>query len=216
MPNMEEPYYLSKLLKIEKFICIDLETSGLDSYRNEILTVSVSLCNKHGEIDSIELNFKPESQFWDDDAEKIHCISRFQASKFNEKILSSKQLIEFINQDKDLKIIVCHALKTSSYFDWKFLQAHFDKYDRRHTLYKSIVQCQSTITWFKYLDRIGYDKNSEFNLKHLSAKYGIELEHHNAASDRIACQKLFFIALEALKNIPKEEDNGLFLTELFN
>lgn len=213
---VECPFWISPLINIKNFIAVDFETTGTDPYRNEIITASVSLCNKHGEIDAIELNFRPQSQFWDEEAEKIHGISKFQAARFDDPLKSSKLLIDFINQVPGPNILVCHALKFSTYFDWSFLQAHYDKYNRRHVLYKSIYQCQSTLTWLKYLDRIGYDKNSEFNLKHLCARYGIELHHHDATSDRRACQKLFYIILDALKNIPKEEDNGLFLTELFN
>ena len=190
-------------LKSDLAYIVDLESSGLNSYRSEILTLSISACNKHGVIDEVELSRRPTTNYWEEDAEKIHGISRFAASRFPEDF--NDRLTQFLEKHGQ-GVMICHALKMSSYFDATILLNHFDKQDKRHDFYKYFRQSQSTITWLKYLNRIGVELNHEFNLDALCKKYRIELIHHNAKSDREACQKLFFMILSRLE---PEDGNGL-------
>jgi DNA polymerase III alpha subunit (gram-positive type) len=190
-------------LKNDLFYVIDLESSGLDAYRSEILTLSISACNRSGVIEELELCRRPTTSYWEEGAEKVHGISRFAASRFPDDF--DDKLESFLSRHGQ-GVLVCHALRMSSYFDATILLAHFDKQNRKHDYYRYFRQNWSTITFLKYLNRTGVELNHEFGLDALCKKYRIPLNHHDSKSDREACQKLFFMILSKLE---PEDGNGL-------
>lgn len=193
--------YLPPSLKIKTVLTCDLETTGTDSLRNEILTLSIAACDRQGEIDSLELKMRPEYDFWDAEAEKIHGISRFEAERFMPQIEGAKKLIDFLSKYPD-SMLVCHAaMMFNSLFDVNFLLQFLNKYSRHNALLSKTIIQTSTIVWFRWLDRCGIESNSAYDLASLCRKYAIELKHHDASSDRLATQKLFFIALDLAKNV---------------
>lgn len=71
--------YLPPSIQIKTLLFVDLETTGTDSLRNEILTLSIAACDRWGELESLELKMRPEYDSWEIEAEKVHGISRFEA-----------------------------------------------------------------------------------------------------------------------------------------
>lgn len=117
------------------------------------------------------------------------------------QIEGAKKLIDFLNKYPN-SMLVCHAaMMFNSLFDINFLLRFLNKYSRHNALLgKTIIQT-STIVWFRWLDRCGIETNNAYDLAFLCRKYAIELNHHDATSDRLATQKLFFIALDLAKNV---------------
>lgn len=178
----------------KKIFFVDLETTGLDFFRNEILTASVSVCDYEtlAEIDAIELKFKPENlQFWSPEAEKVHGIKLQQALDFPENKLSSAELMSFLHLHKCdwVQPLVSHSLNfRGGYFDQFFLSAHFMKQEKEFELRRICGISQSTIDYAKQCLKL-----ENYKLSTLASYYKIELNHHDAKSDREACQKLYKI-----------------------
>lgn len=176
-------------------ICVDLETTGTDSLRNEIISLSISASNRSGEIDSLELKMRPENDFWDKDAESVHGISRFEAGRFMPQSEGAAKLKEFLDKYPN-SVIVCHAAYVfNSYFDFNFLNQFLNKYVDHNYLYSKTLIQTSTVTWFRWLSKNDIEHNESFGLRELCKKYKIDLNHHEAKSDRSATQQLFVIAI---------------------
>jgi DNA polymerase III alpha subunit (gram-positive type) len=193
--------YLPLLIQIKTLLFVDLETTGTDSLRNEILTLSIAACDRWGELECLELKMRPEYDSWEIMAENVHGISRFEAERFMPQIEGAKKLIDFLNKYPN-SMLVCHAaMMFNSLFDINFLLQFLNKYFRHNALLSNTIIQTSTIVWFRWLDRCGIESNSAYDLAFLCRKYAIELNHHDATSDRLATQKLFFIALDLAKNV---------------
>lgn len=191
------------------FFC-DLETTGTDTIRNEILTASLSVCDYRTleEIDSIELKFRPRfPAFWEKEAEeKAHKIPLGLALTFPDNRVSTIEMYDFLKRHMKTTTqpMICHALKFAGYFDTAFLESHFYGYGAMF-LYRRICGIhQSTITYAKEwskesgvnpIDPVTGEKS--FSLDALCAHFGIPLDHHNATSDRKACQALYKLFREA-------------------
>ncbi len=168
----------------------------------------MSACNREKELDSIELKFRPESNYWQKEAEDAHGITKYTAARFTDKAESFDKLRGFMRRFPG-SLLICHALKMSGYFDNSLLLALFDQYDRKHEFYRCVRQTQSTITWLRYLNTVGMVQLGEFNLKYICNQWNIPLNHHDSKSDRIACQKIFYKIIEKVSSLEKQ-DNGLF------
>jgi DNA polymerase III epsilon subunit-like protein len=181
--------------KFEVAFFIDLETTGLDAMRNEILTASVSVCDYKTleQIDEIDLTFCPRDvKFWDEGAEKIHGIKLQTALAFPDAVEQSRELMRFFLKYKreGTQPLVSHALNfRGSYFDQNFLMMHFLKLkeEAMYTMRRVCGISQSTIDFAKAAN-LGVQN---YKLSTLAEYYQIELDHHNAKSDRQACQTIY-------------------------
>lgn len=154
--------------KIHTLIVVDIETTGLDTWRNEILTWSMSAVDYFTleRKDSIELTFRPKNlQYWDyqvptkskkprKKASEIHGISLSQALYFEDKHSASIRALEFISKhcNGDPQIMVCHAFdlyRTGNFLDVAFIMIHLEKLGMRWELYKHIRFFESTETYFR-------------------------------------------------------------------
>lgn len=191
-----EEYSETTEKNFNKIFFVDLETTGLDAMRNEILTASISVCDYHtlDQIEEIELTFKPQNlKFWSQEAEAVHGISLQKALTFQDKIHSTNELIRFFKRNSSPfpQPLVSHALNLKGYFfDQNFLLQHFMRSSQElfFEFRKMAGVSQSTINYAK---AIGGFPN--YKLSTLCAHFGIPLDHHNAKSDREACQKLYSI-----------------------
>lgn len=185
--------------KFEVCFFVDLETTGLDPMRNEILTVSLSVCDYKTleQIEEIELEFKPVNlKYWSEEAEKVHGIKLQKALSFQDKRHSTNEMMRFFkrHQKEGVQPIVSHALNyMGAYFDQNFLMQHFFRTaDEQLYQYRRICGIsQSTIDFAKALG--GFEN---YKLSTLCKFYNIPLNHHNSKSDREACQKLYKIFRE--------------------
>jgi len=180
-----EPKYL--------FVC-DHETTGFNYWKNEILTTSFGLYNYSTLelLDEIELQFKP-SNLRNFGGEEVHGISVSEAITFPEKRESTKKLLDFIEQvDSDHNAFCCHAPYVyGTYFDWAFMFVHFCKYGLEYRLRKKINKLESTTIYLRKLrdeGKIDFDKPK---LNEICEMFGIELKHHDAKSDRLACLEIY-------------------------
>lgn len=181
---------------------VDLETTGLEPMRNEILTASLSVTDYDSqvEIDSIELKFRPTRiAWWNVESAAIHGVTLDEAMTFPSTKESTDRMYDFLLKHSRSRTqpMVCHALKFAGFFDTAFLEGHFLEHD---LMYEYRVICgihQSTITYAKAYNtamKAGFD---DFKLDTLCRHFKIPLDHHNASSDRKACQQLYKIFKEA-------------------
>jgi len=193
-PKSDRDYFADKYKNIFFF---DIETTGLDPWNREMITMSLSVCDlkEQKEIDAIEIKMRPETNNWDLGAEKVHKIPQHVAREFPSRKEGRDQILGFMDFYKEdtPQVICCHALDMGKgLFDWNFLFAEFFKNGNHYELYKYIHNVRSTITFAQEIARLGHVKFENNKLNTLSAHYGIELDHHDAKSDREACQELYW------------------------
>lgn len=154
---------------------VDLESTGLDPWRCEILTLSLSAVDYFTlqRRDSIELTFRPQNkQYWDyiapskstrpmKKASEIHGISLSKALYFDDKIQSSNRMLEFMGDHCGgaPQIMVCHAFdkyRSGNFMDIAFIMAHLEKIGLRWDFYKLVRFFESTDTYFREARRRGY------------------------------------------------------------
>lgn len=161
--------------KFHTIIVVDLETTGLDPWRCEILTWSMSAVDYSSlrRKASIELTFRPQNlNFWDyiapskskkplKKASEIHGISLSQALYFDDKKTSTTKALDFIGDHCGgvPQILVCHAFDLygrGAFMDVTFIMAHLEKLGRRFELYRHLRFFESTETYFREARRRGY------------------------------------------------------------
>ena len=178
----------------------DIETTGTDFFRNEIITLSCGLYNDGLEIDSLEMNLKPvRKHYWQPEAEKVHKISWGEAQGFRDANQCFEELIRFMNF-YGVGDFVCHALWFGNYFDRAFIEAQMSLFDINYRYRKNVrTRTISTLTLAKKLQKNGFISVDSFGLGVLCKHFGINLDHHNAMSDRKACAELYYLLTEELK-----------------
>lgn len=180
--------------KFEVIFFVDLETSGFDVLRNEILTASISVCDYKSleQIEKISLEFKPEHlKFWSEDAEKVHGITPQKAVTFQDKKQSSREMAAFFKKYKKegTQPIVSHAKRfMGAYFDQNFLLHHFMQYDWYFEFRRICGISQSTIDYTRTIVTL-----ENYRLSTVAKYFNIPLNHHNVESDREACEQIYRI-----------------------
>lgn len=202
--------------KFHTIMAVDIETTGLDYWRNEILSMSLGAMDYETmePIASEEFVFRPKNlQYWSVESQRIHKISIAEAIHFEPKAEATRRFMQFF--EKHCKgvpqILVCHAFdkyRTGAFFDVAFIMAHLEKFGLREQLYKQVRFFESTDTYFRGARARGYYRASadifskdgelqegkDFKLSTLCKTFKIKLDHHDAKSDREACQALYRIA----------------------
>lgn len=215
---------------MNELLFIDIEGTSVNPHYAEILTISASRKSQDLElIDEIELCLKPDT--WGihaDEAQEIHGISKRRAMRFPNKLKGLNQLMDWISIGSTM---VCHASPNTEF--------GFQHYDRailfmaciyenmEHEFLRKIRNVESTLTIAKRLDKEGIidipkitkvNVNGvsrtfkSFSLDNLCNYYNIKLNHHEARSDRIACEQLYGIFREEKRRFSnrflQEQDRG--------
>ncbi len=125
--------------------------------------------------------------------EHVHGISLAKALSFPPKMKTTKELFDWIeSHDSFHNIFCCHALyKFGTYFDWAFLLVHSAKVKKEFLLRKYFNKLESTIDYYKTLQKEGKISVDNFKLDVLCNTFKIDLKHHDAESDMEACRDLY-------------------------
>jgi DNA polymerase III epsilon subunit-like protein len=187
---------------------IDIETTGTDYWRSEIIALSVGLYGDDGQLNAEkELFFKPvRLKFWDKNSEAVHKISLDRALTFPDPNESWQEFFDFLNDNTTGKVkFLCHALYLGSYFDEAFIRCQMFLTDHHWLVYKYFSETISTHTMCQKLKTGGIYNFEKLSLDYLCNYFSIPIKHHDARSDRQACAKLYFKIRDAYYAITDEE-----------
>lgn len=185
---------------------VDIETTGLDYWRSEVLTLSIGLYD--GElIAEKEFEFRPvRPRFWTKESEAIHGISLERALKFKDGNESWMEFFEFCGEHIKKPIpFVCHAKWFGHYFDRAFIECQLFLTGNHWFLRKYFSDTKSTITMCQTLRTAGVYELEKLSLDYLADYFQFTLNHHEAKSDREVCAKIYYRVLEEYESIYKEK-----------
>jgi DNA polymerase III epsilon subunit-like protein len=177
---------------------IDVETTGFDVWRNSMIAFSSVIATKDGLefIDQYTGYSKPESKkFWSDDAEKIHGFTYKEAMKFPEPRQAGIDFLKFLKPYKhDNNFPMLSVYHGAGNFDLRWCDAFFAKNKLWHSWQKvsSMKQIESTM----YLAKSHMEADN-YKLDTVCKILGIDLDHHKAESDALAC----FLIYKKLKEM---------------
>ena len=176
------------------FFC-DVETTGLDPIRNDVITGTIIATNKKLEkLDEISFKCRPDfNKFYSEKAEEIHGISRDRMSKFPRRLETCIDIMNFLRPflGRGKNPFIYHA---NGAFDWNFLSWAFRKEDIGYSLYNIFDErlLISTIELGKiYKRKHKIPLNTRNDLKSWSELIKFDLKHHDAKSDTNACFELY-------------------------
>jgi DNA polymerase III epsilon subunit-like protein len=157
----------------------DVETTGFDSLRNCVITLSTYITDAdYNIIDEHHGKFRPDgsrSVCWSDGAEKIHGISWEEAMEFPEIDVASELFMTFIEQFPPL-IFVAHNVA----FDRRMIKGTLSKTDRHFRLSMAFKEYQDTV---KMIKESGLVSSKTKSLGAVCKELGIAHDHHDAKSD---------------------------------
>lgn len=176
---------------------VDVETSGLEPFRHEILTMYCIVTDKELRVqDEREFKFRVnELHAWNEESALVHGISIVDAQLFPDRRESFNNLVKFLESFGESFQFICHAKPFRSridLFDYRHIHAMFWQNDERETFERLFPErlVYSTILSSRKeaLARWGVEKQS---LDVWAKKLGIELDHHDAKSDTKALLEVY-------------------------
>ena len=175
-----------KMDKIPAFVALDLETTGLDFEKDEIIEAALVRFENGEPKDNLDFLVKPSTAELRPFIETLTGISKADLDAAPDFATVAGQICSFIG---DLPIVAHNAL-----FDSKFLKQTFSKvgisYDT-HVFWDSLT-----------LSRIAFQDVPNHRLDTLVAELGIERSRaHRALPDADACGRLFVKALEKISTM---------------
>lgn len=167
----------------KSFVAIDLETTGLDFEKDEIIEVALVRFENGVETESVDYLVKPVSAVLRPFIESLTGISNADIENAEPFAAVAGKIFSFIG---DLPIVAHNAM-----FDSKFLKQTFAKvgisFDD-HPVWDSLT-----------VSRIAYQNVSNHRLDTLVQELGIERSRaHRALPDAVACGHLFVMALDKI------------------
>jgi len=180
------------LISKEYIQIIDVETTGFDVWRNSLIEYSSIIAK----ADTFELvaqktgHARPYSKkYWSSDAELVHGITYNEAKKFPEPREAAIEWLKFLapykHKDNYPLLTVYHG---NGNFDARWAEAFFAKCNLQFSWSKvaSTKYTESTLKLAKnHLDI------ENFRLDTICEHLNIELEHHKAESDTLACYEIY-------------------------
>ena len=197
---------------MHKIVC-DLETTGLDPIRNDIVEICLLVINKNDKvIDKFLSKVKPaliNEITWTEKAQSVHGFTLKEASKFPKRRDVLIQMLHFLNpyrSEKNLPFI-CHASpdkffdEAQSSWSWPHIDYHFlewayRKENLQYSFWK-VFTCDGIISTIS-LARKYSGKRFGHKLNVWCEKLNIPLDHHSAESDALACLELYKYFTERL------------------
>lgn len=170
-------------------IAIDIESTGFNPHKNDIIQLAaVEILDDLTIGRTFETKLRPvRPQYWTEGAEKIHKITKFEAMRFPER---REGIMEFMKWLLPLKPMfqlgfVYHGKNN---FDYNFVKAAFVGEILHDSFFKAFSDemvystCDLSAEWLKL-------ENNKLNTVCKALK--IDLNHHEALSDAIACAKIW-------------------------
>lgn len=189
------------------YLFFDLETTGLDPWRHDIITACFILTDENYKtIDILETKTQPDaSTWWDKEAEKIHGISYQETQKWESRARTCVNIIKFLDQNgvtpnNTTTIIQANPNRwfneaelrwNVAWFDKEMLFAMFWKEDMTFLLRKHLVfrERDNIKTLWSVLDRLMIKPRT---LKEACKRAKINLDnHHDARADTEALIKVW-------------------------
>ena len=163
-------------------IFFDVETTGFDYLRNDIISCSMIKTDDSLNIrEKLYETARPEfNEFYSTNAEEIHGFNKREMRKFQSQESFVDKIIKFFGQE--LYNLVSH---TNNNFDYRMLLGSFLKVGKPHKLQYALIKNESTI---KLGRNAGYKKNS---LDLWADRINFTLDHHNAESDTLCCYNVY-------------------------
>ncbi len=180
------------------YAVVDLETTGRDPWRNEILTLCCIVADTNfKEVDRFNGKIKPSYlEQWSEDAENVHKITKQEADTFDNTIDVIDNFISFLNGLHSHEYrFVCHALPFRSsvdLFDRNFIFSWFWSNNRRVDYYRLFPEDKmiSTIIRKRKLAQEQWGIPNQ-KLSTWIDKLGIDnSKHHEADFDAEVCLKV--------------------------
>lgn len=172
-------------MEYKSFVAIDLETTGLDFEKDEIIEVALVRFENGVERESVDYLVKPTSVTLRPFIESLTGISNADLENAEPFAAVAQKIYAFIG---DLPIVAHNAM-----FDSKFLKQTFAKVGvsfENHPVWDSLT-----------VSRIAYQNVPNHRLDTLVQELGIERSRaHRALPDAIACGELFVMAIEKIAN----------------
>lgn len=184
------------LKKVDFILSCDLETTGLNPHDACWITGSFGILDAKTfqKVDEIELKSRP--YHWDESARLVHGISKRTADQFPPREEALQALIDFIPKNRNFAFL-CHASdsqfmesinqRVDFHFDFAMIKSDFWFQDRYFDFfdYFDHYKIISTVTLARAM------KMESAKLNNLAKYFKIELNHHDAKSDRLACEEIF-------------------------
>ena len=172
--------------KIPSFVALDLETTGLDFEKDEIIEVALVRFENGEPKDNLDFLVKPSSTELRPFIETLTGINKADLDSAPDFASIAGQICSFIG---DLPVVAHNAL-----FDSKFLKQTFAKVG---------VNYDSHVFWDSLtLSRIAYQDVPNHRLDTLVQELDIERSRaHRALPDADACGRLFVKALEKISSM---------------
>ena len=174
------------MVKIPAFVALDLETTGLDFEKDEIIEVALVRFENGEPKENLDFLVKPSSAELRPFIETLTGINKADLENASDFATIAGQICSFVG---DLPIVAHNAV-----FDSKFLKQTFTKvgisYDA-HVFWDSLT-----------LSRIAFQDVPNHRLDTLVQELGIERSRaHRALPDADACGRLFVKALEKISTM---------------
>jgi DNA polymerase-3 subunit epsilon len=169
---------------------VDIETTGFDYFRNDIISIAMILRGDQEECFRKTYYLKPESKkFWSAKAEEIHKISFNEACSFPAPLDTYNQILTDLSkhfEPHNYVKFVCHA---RNMFDLKFIHCKLNLVDKLFDFRKYVSSSNYLSTIDLAKDKLPHLDN--FKLNTVCKYLDIKLDHHEAMSDANACCEIY-------------------------
>lgn len=179
-------------------IAVDIESSGFSNKKNDMIQLAaVEIYDDYTLGETFFCSLKPaRTQYWSPNAEKVHGITLTEALDFDSR---RDSLIRFMHWLKRLEsqfplTFISHS---KNQWDYKFVKETFLK----EVLHESFEKVFSS-----YMHESTIDLSKEllpglrnYKLSTVCEHLRIDLNHHQALSDAIACAKIYCFLKKNIK-----------------
>lgn len=191
---------------------LDVETTGFDSIRNQVLTLACYVTDTDYNILGEHYGeFRPEGKreiIWSDDAAGMHGISYEEALRFppiKDGISHFYSFIDEVAPGGSLTFVAHNGA-----YDRRMLKGTFSRYDEHFRLGTIFTTHQDTV---KLLKDSGLISGKSKSLGKVCEELGIEHNHHDAKSDAFVLIEIHKRATEASRKKQEQQEQEVLTTD---